>query len=193
MASQAAVTREYNALLADLVLLATRDVVDLWRLTPADARETVAMLVEQAPAIAATYGVVAATLGADLYAEIRSMAKARGRYNALPAEPAPDTQVEALARWAVGPLFADEPNDVLALGLFAGGMDRLVRQPFRHSVSRNAGADRAAIGMVRIAQPGACNFCTELAGEVVHVDPAGASDGDHWHRSCKCVPAPVFA
>lgn len=192
VASQAALTREYNAVLADLVLLATRDVVDLWRLTPADARETVAMLVERAPAISATYGAIAATLGADLYSEIRAMAKAKGRYTVLPADPAPDGQVEALARWAAGPLFGAEPDDDLALGLFAGGMDRLIRQPFRQSVSRNAGADRAAKGMVRIAQPGACTFCTELADEIVRVDPTGASDGDHYHRSCKCVPAPAF-
>jgi hypothetical protein len=186
------VVADYNRALDDLVAIAARDVGNLWALTPDDARAVVAMLIAGAPEIAHTYGTVAATLGADLYADLRAAGKAHGKFRPVPADTAPVGQVEALARWAVSPLFDAEPDDAMALGLFAAGMERLVLQPFRRSVVENTGADKAALGVVRIASPGACPFCSELANEVMFVSPSGESDADQWHRSCRCTPAPAF-
>lgn len=192
MADVSAVHREYRASLEQTALLATSDVVDLWSLAPDEARARVDVLIEHAPAISDTYGEVSAVLGADLYDELRSEARPRSAYQAVPAPTATEGQVTALARWAVYPLFSEEPDPALALALFAGGMERLIRQPFRHSILANTGADRAARGVSRVTRSGACDFCSMLARKVWHVSKDGTSHANHWHRSCRCSPTPSF-
>lgn len=192
MASTETLTRRSAELLDDLTRLSTRDIVDLWRLADtSDARATVALFLENTPAIISAYGDVAATLGADLYDELRDAAGAPGQYRALPAQLPSAGKAEAMTRWAVGPLFGDA-NFALALANLAGGTDRLIRLPFRDTIAENTRRDPASFGLYRYASPGCCNFCADLSGVVRYSDDEAESASGEWHMNCRCVPGPGF-
>src|SRR5450756_974959 len=67
-----------------------------------------------------------ATLGADWYDEMRDVAKVRGRFSAIAADLPDIARTNSLARWAVTPLFAAEPDFATTLVKASGGLQMII-------------------------------------------------------------------
>lgn len=150
-----------------------------------DAELTRDRLIELLPLLAATYGAAAATLGADWYDDLRDAAAIRGRFRAIPAEPAGPERTDVLARWGVGPLFSAEPDVTTATSNLAGGMQQVIADADRQTVTVSSAEDPAARGWERVIGGGACTYCASLAGAFTSADFKS-------HTSCGCTAAPIF-
>ena len=160
-AAQVAEFRQANQ---SLVLLAQRDLRDFFASlnveNPDTARDA---LLAFMPDLIQTYGDVAAVLGADWYDMLRDAPPSADRFRAaIAAAPAPD-QVESSVRWAVGPLFTEQPDVDAAFAALVGATQRLVMAPGRGSVFDAAAADTYRTGVARVPQGVTCRFCTMLA------------------------------
>lgn len=171
----------------ELLRLALADLNLVWReVTSADAARDA--LLDLLPALAATYGSAAATLGADWYDEMREAAEVPGRFRAIPAEPEIE-RTDALARWGVGPLFSATPDFDAAKVLVAGGFQRLVADADRHTVLGSANADPRSKRWQRNTTGVSCEFCVMLAGRGAVYRTADTADfKSHDHCDCLCVP-----
>lgn len=160
MASQT----EVRKALVGLTALAQRELRKAWGLIDGKSAEQVRdFLMDVVPAIADKYGLAAGALAADWYDEARDSAGAAGRFLAEPA-PLPDsTRYEALVRWGVSPLFTPTPDGTLAASLIAGGLQRIVADAHRDTITASVKSDGAAIGYARHASANACAFCALLA------------------------------
>lgn len=186
--------------------LAISDLVALWDLVAGgDADAITAALVELAPGLVDQWGEMAAVEAADFFDAVREHYNPGGSFAAAPAGPAPAGQVEAMVRWAVGPLYQAESDEDAALKRLATGLDRLVRQADRDTVAGNATLDKKAAGWRRVARPGACAWCAMLAtrDDYSSKDAAGAVGGggrvrgkrpagSRYHDHCRCFPEPVY-
>lgn len=181
--------RAHRADIAELTGLAQRDLEVLWRRLSEDPERARDALVEILAQLAATYGSAAATLGADWYDEIRDALGVRGRFSAIAAELPDAGRYEALAGWAVGPLFSSSPDPAAALVLAKGGLQRIVADGTRHSVMQSSIDDPKSQGWQRIAS-GGCGFCQMVAGRGAVFTKATANFGAH--DFCGCSAAPAF-
>jgi len=174
--------------LAELTGLAQNDLTLIWAKfnTATAARDG---LIELLPRLVAIYGSAAATLGADWYDEMRAAAKVKGRFRAIPAELPDQGRTDALARWGVTPLFAAEPNYDMALGMVEGGLQRIISNADRETVTDSAIADPQAVGWQRTGG-GECAFCQMLIDRGAVYSEASASFDSHDH--CKCSAEPNF-
>lgn len=172
--------------ITDLAALAGNDLSALWRQvsTPDEAREA---LQDVLPDLVATYSLASATISADWYDDARDMVEARGRFTAIPAEVG-DQGSDVLARWAVGPLFAAEPDWRRAKVLTEGGMQLRIANASRYTVAGSSTADPAADGWQRQGA-GSCAFCAMLIGRGSVYTEAGADFAAHDHCRCSAVPA----
>lgn len=146
--------------------------------------------------LVAAYGDAAALAAADWYEELRAQADAPGRFRAVMAEPAPQDQAAAVARWAIDPLFSAQPDQQAALEHLSGGVQRLVLQPARETIAASVGEDPADARWARVpgrADP--CSWCRILAsrGAVYESEAsAGGLDMTSYHGNCGCVATPVW-
>jgi len=143
------------------------------------------------PELVDVYGSAAATLGADWYDEMRSAAKIKGRFRAGPAGLPDVDRTDALARWGVTPLFKAEPDYAAALTLVNGGLQRIIANADRESVTRSSVADSRARGWQRVGSGRSCEFCDMLIGRGSVYSEATADFLTHDH--CNCGAEPVFA
>jgi hypothetical protein len=170
--------------------LATRDVRRLWStLTVADALEVREALEELLPGMVAVYGDLSATVAADWYDEVRAASGVRGRFRAEPAGPFDPEAVRANARWAIGPLFAAEPDWDGALERLTPEVGRMVAQPGRDTITKSAGKDRQAAGWKRVTSPKACKFCVALAERGAVYKQETARFAAHTNCHCSVVPS----
>ena len=146
--------------------LAQQDLADLWSSLnlsgdPARVRDA---LLEFFPDLLTAYGDTAAVLAADWYDLLRDVPASAKSFDAVLAAPAPTAQAEASARWAVGPLFLDDPDPALAFSQLMGSTQRLVLQPGRDTIWTSAGADPVRTGVARVPSgTTTCRFCVTLA------------------------------
>lgn len=183
-----ALSKAHRRDLAELTGIAEHDVALMWRQfdTAEAARDG---LLDLLPRLVAIYGAAAATLGADWYDEVRESVAARGRFRAIPAE-LPDTgRTDSLARWAVGPMFQPQPDREAALTLVQGGLQRIISDADRGSVTVSAVQDPSAAGWQRIGG-GGCGFCAMLVERGAVYSEATADFASHDH--CRCAAVPVF-
>jgi len=175
--------------LAELTGLAQKDLTLIWREfnTATAARDG---LIELLPRLVAIYGSAASTLGADWYDEMRAAAAVKGRFRAIPAELPDIGRTDALARWGVTPLFSAEPDYVSALTLVSGGLERIVSNADRQSVTGSSVADPRARGWQRVGSGASCEFCSMLIGRGEVYSEASADFLTHDH--CNCGAEPVF-
>lgn len=165
MATSAQVA-EYRAANQALVSLAQRDLQDFWSALdlfgdPTRVRDA---LLEFFPDLVQAYGDTAAVIGADWYDLLRDVPASASSFDAVMAAPAVTEQAQSSARWAIGPLFTDEPNGDLALSQLLGSTQRLVLQPGRDSVWDSAGLDPVRTGVARVPSGvTTCKFCVMLA------------------------------
>jgi len=182
-------TRAHRRDLATLTGLAERDLSLIWaRFDSADmARDG---LIRVLPDLVNVYGSAAATLGADFYDESRDAVKVAGRFRAIPAELPDVERTDALARWGVGPLFQAESDYASALTLVSGGLQRIVANADRESITGSSVADPQARGWQRVGSGASCEFCSMLIGRGSVYSEAGADFLTHDH--CNCGAEPVF-
>jgi hypothetical protein len=157
---------EFRQANRSLVLLAQRDLRQFWEslnvLGSPDAIKNA--LLEFFPELLTAYGDTAAVLGADWYDMLRDVPPSVASFSALLAAPAGTEQAEGAARWALGPLFAEDPDPVSVLKNLMGSTQRLVLQPGRDSFWTSAKADPVRTGVAVIPRGGeTCKFCIMLA------------------------------
>lgn len=187
----------YRQTQTDLVTLALADLTTWWGQAAGLLVDAlVAALVPFTADLTATYGDVAALAAADWYDELREQAGAPGRYRSRMADPAPVDQAEAVARWAVGPLFGPEPDRAAALEHLAGGVQRLVLQPARDTIATSTARDPANARWARVpSRADTCAFCRLMASRgavYLSEESAGGSPMTTYHTECGCVPTPLW-
>lgn len=168
---------EFRTAQASLVALGQSQIRDLLSAfstssNPAAVRDA---LLEFFPDFMTAFGDTAAVLGADFYDLVRDLPPSAGTVQTVFAQPAKVKQSEGVVRWAIGSLFADDPEWDSFESLLLGASQRLILQPTRETIdllSRNdAAAGRvAAVSWSRHVHPGraksgkSCDFCIMLAG-----------------------------
>lgn len=177
--------------LVALTTLAERDLTATFaRFTSTDAVRVRDALTAALPTLAATYGAAAATLAADWYDEARAAQNAAGRFRAIPATLPDQGRTDALAGWAVEPLFSAEPDRVLTLEKLVGGFQRIVANADRRTVTGSAVVDPSARGWQRAGSGHTCSFCAMLISRGAVYSEATANFRSHDH--CHCIAVPVF-
>jgi hypothetical protein len=169
-----------------LAQLANADLARIWASlkTAVQAREA---LREVLPGLIEKYGSAAATYAADWYDDLRLELNVSGRFTSVPAEIA-NIGTDALAGWAVTPLFQKEPDWATALVLVQGGTQRRIANVARETVTRSSLLDPRADGWQRVGS-GECEFCALLIGRGAVYREATADFASHDHCNCAAVPA----
>lgn len=172
--------------IAHLATLAAADLDALWRqvTTAVQARDA---LKDILPSLIDTYGAAAGTLAADYYDELRARNGVPGNFGAVVAD-LPDPNVDALAGWAVDPLFAKTPDWAAAVARVDGGVQRRVADIARNTIAHSSIQDPRAQGWVRVGR-GDCAWCAQHIDGVVHyVEGYDYKAHDH----CQCSVEPAF-
>jgi len=180
-------SRVHRADLKQLVVLANRDLEVYWRqFDSADvARDGLRDIL---PELVRLYGAAAATLAADWYEDLRDEVGVPGSFTAIPAELPDTSRTDALARWAVGALYATTPDFQRALTAASGGLQRVIADADRQTVMLTSVEDPGAKGWQREGA-GGCAFCQMLIGRGAVYSEASADFGSHDHCNCTAVPA----
>lgn len=179
--------------LADLVAAVTEAAAaDLWNtIGPVDnPDQALEALLNTLPPIINKYGEAAGAVSADWYENDRDAHLIRGNFNAEVPDMG-DTGAEELARWAVDPLYQDEPDWGAAQSRTEGGLQRRVANHSRQTIMSAAVADPKSRGWQRMtAGTGGCGFCTMLASRgVVYRTEFAADFGAHDWCGCTAVSA----
>ena len=136
------------------------------------------------PAVAETYGGVAATSGALFYETQRPRPGWSGRL----ASPTIADTIASQLGWALVPIFKPDvfvDPGVEMLGRVFGLTQKLVALYDRETINLNSSLDPTSGGVKRYARAGACAFCAYLTTIDAHVTEATV-----WHDRCKCVTVP---
>lgn len=149
-----------------------------------------AALLEFFPELLTTYGDVAALLGADWYDLLRDVPPSAASFRAVMSRPVGSEQAQGAARYALGPLFADEPEPSAVLARLAGSTQRLVLKPGRDTFFDAGTADPVSRAFARVPSgPTTCKWCVMLASRgFVYYSEESAGQGNQWHDDCDCVP-----
>lgn len=181
-----ATARRHRADLAELAGFAENDLSLVFQDVSSAALVKEA-LNDTLPRLVEVYGSAAASLGADWYDELREQAEVRGRFQAIVAELPDRGRTESLAGFAVSPLFGAKPDATTALSKAAGGLQKIIFNADRFTITGSSNQDRRC-GWMRQGN-GECDWCQQyLDGEVHYVE---GYDFDA-HDRCQCVAVPVF-
>lgn len=175
------------AVLIAAALLALRD---LWRslVTPEDVRDA---LMTGLPGLVALYGSAAAALAADWYDDVRDELEIDGRFRAIVADLPDIGRTDSLARWGIDPLFGAEPDVKATQTLLEGGLQRIITDLSRDTITQSALADPQALGWQRIGRgEGDCAFCRMLIARGAVYTEATVDFASHDH--CDCIAVPAF-
>lgn len=172
---------------AELQRLASSDLTIAWRqfATADDARDG---LIDVLPQLMGTYGSAAATLAAEYYDEARDAAGAKGRFRAIPAGLPDVGRTEALARWAVTPLYSAQPDFTTAFTKVGGGLQRIIADAARETVVTSAVQDSRG-GWMRVGSGSGCDWCAQYIDGEVHYTGGYDFDAHDW---CNCDAVEVF-
>ena len=177
--------------LVDLTALARRDLATFWTLVQDWPAEQVRdALMDVLPELGGAYGDAAAALAADWYEDVREASQARGSFSPVLASPPEPARWEALARWGVDPLFAEQPDAETALAKVAGGLQRTIADQHRLTVVESSIADPAASGWRRVGVGDACGFCRMLIDRGHVYTEASVTFRSHDH--CNCAASPTW-
>jgi hypothetical protein len=182
-----ALTQAHRADLEQLTGLAASDLEVVWRdfNSAVVARDS---LLDVLPQLVETYGSAAATLAADWYDELRAAGGVPGRFVAVTAVLPDRGRTDALARWAVEPLFSAIPDRVSALAMASGGLQRIIANADRETVTASAVEDPRAAGWRRVGVAGDCGWCQTLVGRGAVYREATAKFLSHDRCRCSAVP-----
>lgn len=185
----AAPAADHQAVIDDIITLA---LVDLRGVVRASAEPGA---VERAlTQIVGDYGSVAGMVAAAWYDELRDEARATGRFIAEQADLPDQGRIAALANWGTEPILADKVD--LAVSRLEGGLQRILADVDRDTITENIARDPAGTRYARHASANACAFCALMAtrGEVYTSKRAAEtrSIGTRYHDNCHCVAVPVW-
>lgn len=192
MPASSPATARFRAAQGDLVTLAHRDLLRFWNgLDHSDAYAVRRAIEAFLPDLVQSYGEIGASLAADFYEELRD---GSGEVSRLYSALMPDNvvrldQVRASGRWAIGPLFGEDPVAASALSNLAGVTRRLVLAPARDTVRQNVALDPDSIGWRRVGDGDSCRFCRMLIGRGEVYTAATARFGAHDDCGCLAEPA----
>lgn len=179
-------TALYRAALRDVNTLAQRDLLTSWRqfdLTNADdVRDG---LIDVLPGIIDQHHLNAATVAADWYDLMRHDLGAPKRFQAVIASEPTARRGAVLARWGVAPYFTGAAPEVAApvvLTKIAGGLQRVVTNGARQTITGSAAKDPARVGWVRVGA-GECEWCQQYLDGEVHYVEGYDFDAHDW---CQC-------
>jgi hypothetical protein len=182
--------REQRAALLGLTSRAASDLQTIWRqVNTADALKAKAALLEVVPPLGDTYSLASAALAADWYDSLREEKGARRRFSAEPAGLVDRSRYEALVGWAISPLFGAEPDAGAMLSNLDGGLQRIVANAYRETVTTASVRDPSARGWAREGV-GECDFCQMLIGRGAVYTEATADFESH--DRCHCIAVPAF-
>lgn len=182
----------------DLVLLQTaqqgvttlveRDIEDFFLslnlARPEAARDA---LLAYLPELIRAHGLVAASVAADWYDELRAQDGIPGRFRATVIEPKDvDEKVAATVRRAAAHLFTPTPG--LMVPALIDPATKYALEPGRDTIAEASIRDPRARGWKRYTRPGSCDFCQMLSMRTY------SNRTDHFdaHGHCHCVAAPVW-
>jgi hypothetical protein len=187
--STLAEVEEHRAALGDVVTLAQRDLVREWATIRGGSAPQVRDLLRALLAdLVQSYGAVAAEQAALWFEDQRDLAGVTSRFSPGLADLPAAEQVDASARYAVGPLFSATPDASAALGLAAGALQRYVAGGDRDTLELNTYRDPSGPRWSRHASANACTFCRLLATRgAVYTSPATAGEGHRYHDHCHCI------
>lgn len=177
-----------------LVVLAERDLRDLWRSLdlskPEAARDA---LLEAFPVVTFRYGAASATIAADWYDDLRFTEGVQGRFAAEMSDPVSPEFVQSRVRYGAAHLFTDNPERMLPF--LSGALVKYTLQPGRDTITQSAAADPQARGWHRETRPSesytsGCDLCRFLAhrGAVYRKGAAAFAA----HDDCKCIAVPSW-
>jgi hypothetical protein len=182
---------DYTHDLAGLVTLASDDLEVLFNQFDAvDADLVRDALAETLPGLSELYGSAAATLAANWYDDQRGAQGIRGAFQAIPAELPGPARLEALAGWAVSPLYQATPDRATTLVKLSGGLQRIIANAGRDTITSSSVADPGAKGWKRIGVGRDCEFCRMLISRGSVYTEASVKFVAHDH--CNCGAAPAF-
>lgn len=171
----------------------------------ASTTEVRSALFVAAPLIVSEYSDGAAALALDWYEELRDAASPDRPYAPVPIRLVTDENVRAVVALSTVALM-DKPGPSIdkaintSLQLVVGGLQELVADAFRDTMTKNTVADPAAAGWRRFARPGACKFCLMLAARGAVYKEATARFAAHGAvmrgkrrgGNCMCIAGPAF-
>ena len=188
----AAQVRQYREATQSLVLLAQRDLSEFWSSlnTQGDPYRVKDALLGFVPERLTTYGDVEALLGADWYDSLRDAPPSAASFRAVLARPVDVAQAEGTARYALGPLFSNEPDPMAVLARLSGSAQRLVLKPGRDTFWNAGAKDPVSRAFARVPSgPTTCRWCVMLASRgFVYYSEESAGQGNEWHDNCDCAP-----
>lgn len=170
--------------LAELVRLARVDLAALFAEID-DVAATRALLADVLPDLADVYGSAAASIAADWYDDVRDEEEISGRFRALAAALPDRGRTDALAAWA-----ASTATDIISAQTLAqGGLQRIIANAGRDTVTGSSIADPRARGWQRAGSGHNCAFCNMLIGRGAVYSERSVSFAAHDHCNCVAVPA----
>jgi hypothetical protein len=175
---------ELRQALADLNVLAARDLGRIWRALQ-DGDNAAEALHDILPGLIDKYGEAAGAVASDWYDDLRDSLGVGGRFAAIPAD-IKDSGAHALVGWALD----TATDDGSLLALLEGGLQRRVINFGRFTVMGSSIADPKAEGWQRLGQGANCAFCDMLISRGAVYSEASADFGAHDH--CNCVAVPAF-
>lgn len=177
----------YRAALRDVSDLALVALTQAWdAVNPSDATGAQHLIAEALSGIIPVHYSMASSVAADWYDLMRLDNRARGRFSAILPDPPDANRAVALAGWGVGPLFSASPAPDVALSKLSGGLQRVVTNAARDTVTVSSVRDPARPGWTRVGT-GGCDYCRERIG--VHVTTEAAFS---THDACGCIAVPAF-
>lgn len=151
------------------------------------------------PTIISKYGMVAATVGATHYNEMRNLQKED--YNLAPF----------VAAVPVGINFKDKIDNMIGFGIAKNdtlGVNAMrsflveeltlhVTNYDRETISFNAGKEPKTVKIQRVAEADACAFCATLAAagvvyEGIAYDEDYVAYANDWHSNCQCSTEVIY-
>lgn len=191
----AAALAEQLALVTNINALVAEEIVRNWQLLSPESRLSTRLipdLLDIVTEIATAYGEISGITAADFYDYLGELAGAH-LPAAIPVDPTPPAeQVEAMVRWATGPLRFAEPLPEVALKRITGATQRLTHQAGRMTTIEACRRDR--VRYARVPQGKTCAWCTMLAsrGAVYWSEAtAGAPSLTKYHDHCDCATVAI--
>lgn len=154
--------QEHGAHIDDLTTLAIADLSRLLNSLRGSRADVVRdTLLEVMPEMLVPYVTAAGELSAVWYEDLRTAAVG-GSFQAVTAGDVAPSRMDVLVRWGVKPLYGQ--SDSTPLSLIGGGIQRIIAGADRATVVANAKRDVVSTSYARVARPGACDWCIDLAG-----------------------------
>lgn len=192
--------------------MAQADLKAAWEAIGADTlageavRDSMIVMMENLTAI---YGDISATAASDWYVQVRAAAGAHGSAPIVLPEPVSRELVEQTVRHEARFLW-DREKDNIAHGQVVGkrtyrrapekmldalstSLDRMVQDQARWTVTETAANETStSVQWRRVATPGACDWCKDLAAEGWTWPSQARAEMNLFHDNCKCMVEPLF-